>query len=186
MVRCGNGACLSYARARGVQLGNFAGQVHRSQYLPGGFLTLDEGDQAKRALHFVQRISIPKTRLNSSAHRIYLDRRLGLSSSPQAAGGVAGPGTPSLREVACDERTPKYRTTWRRGGGTRAASRAMRGYDVIVQALLVTSCHSTCLAPSEVRTTKKRASGSRHRRSMTVTSNLRPLFTTARGSSSAV
>jgi hypothetical protein len=78
------------------------------------------------ALHFVHRISIPNTLRKSSDHRIYLDRRLGLSCSPGAGGGVAGAGTTSLREIACEERTPKYRVVCRRGGGTRAASRAMR------------------------------------------------------------
>jgi len=35
-------------------------------------------------LHFVHRISIPNTLRKSSDHRIYLDRRLGLSCSPGA------------------------------------------------------------------------------------------------------
>src|SRR5450631_940631 len=48
----------------------------------------------------------------------------GLSSSSGAA--TAGVGTIWLRRLECDESTPKYPVRCRRGGGTRAASRAMR------------------------------------------------------------
>jgi hypothetical protein len=116
------------------------------------------------ALHFVQRISIPKTRLNNSAHRIYLGRRLGLSCSPEAAGGVAGAGTTSLREVACDESTPKYLTRCRLGGGTRAASLAMRASGAS-STDVVPSDHgflkSSLTAPSGKMCSRSLASGGR-------------------------
>ena len=58
---------------------------------------------------------------------MYLDVFLGLSCSVGVAGvGSAGVGTTSLREAACEESTPKYLVRWRFGGGTKAASRAMR------------------------------------------------------------
>src|SRR5450759_1943875 len=78
------------------------------------------------AWHFEQRISNPKTLRKSSDHRIYLEVLLGLSCSADAAGGGAAGGTTWLRRVACDASTPKYLTVWRRGGGTKAASLAMR------------------------------------------------------------
>jgi hypothetical protein len=48
-------------------------------------------------------VSIPDTLRKRSDHRMYLDRRLVFSCS--AGGGVAGAGTTSLREIACEERT---------------------------------------------------------------------------------
>ena len=69
------------------------------------------------ALHFLQRISIPKVLLKSSDQRIYLDVFLGLSCSMGVADvDSAGAGTTSLREAAWDERTPKYLTRCRLGG----------------------------------------------------------------------
>ena len=76
------------------------------------------------ALHFWQAISNPKVRRKSSDQEIYLEVFLGLSCAGDA--GSTGEGTTSLREVACDESTPKYLTVWRLGGGTSAARRAMR------------------------------------------------------------
>ena len=79
------------------------------------------------AWHFEQTISKPKVLLKSSDQRMYLDVFLGLSCSTGVAGvGSAGAGTTLLREAAWDERTPKYLTRCRFGGGTKAASRAMR------------------------------------------------------------
>jgi hypothetical protein len=69
-------------------------------------------------LHLVQRISIPNVRRKSSDQGIYLDVFLGLSCSAGAGAGAGsvGSGTTSLREVACDESTPKYLTTCLRTG----------------------------------------------------------------------
>ena len=78
--------------------------------------------------HFEQTSSKPKVLLKSSDQRMYLDVFLGLSCSTGVAGvGSAGEGTTSLREAAWDERTPKYLTRCRFGGGTSATSRAMKG-----------------------------------------------------------
>ena len=57
-------------------------------------------------LHLVQRISIPNVRRKSSDQEIYFEVFLGLPLS-SAGAGAAGEGTTSLREVACDESTPK-------------------------------------------------------------------------------
>ena len=77
------------------------------------------------AWHFVQTISNPNVRRKSSDQEIYLEVFLGLSCPVAGSGGEAGAGTTWLREALCDESTPKYLTVWRRGGGTKAANRAM-------------------------------------------------------------
>jgi hypothetical protein len=80
--------------------------------------------------HFEQTISNPKVLRSNSAHGMYLDLPAGLSLAVGGGGGSAGcaggAGTTCLREAACDESTPKYLTRCRLGGGTKAASRAMR------------------------------------------------------------
>ena len=49
-----------------------------------------------------------------------------MSSSFSGFVAGTGAGTTWLRRPLCDERTPEYRVTWRRGGGTSAANRAVR------------------------------------------------------------
>jgi hypothetical protein len=64
-------------------------------------------------------------RRKSSDQEIYFEVFLGLPLS-SAGAGAAGEGTTSLREVACDESTPKYLTVCLLGVGTKAARRAIR------------------------------------------------------------
>src|ERR1035437_1396162 len=78
------------------------------------------------AWHFEQRSSNPKVFRSNCAHGMYLDFPAGLAESVGGRGSETGAGTTWLREALCDESTPKYLTVWRRGGGTRAASLAMR------------------------------------------------------------
>jgi hypothetical protein len=56
---------------------------------------------------------------------MYFDGLAGLSCSA-GAGAAAGAGTTALRAAAWEDRTPKYLTKFLFGGGTKAASRAMK------------------------------------------------------------
>jgi hypothetical protein len=77
-------------------------------------------------LHFAHTTSIPSTRRRRSDHLMYLKLRFGLSGSGGTSAGGGERGNTWLRELACEDSTPKYLTVCRLGGGTRAARRAIR------------------------------------------------------------